>query len=200
MVITCPHALGLAVPLVVAVSTALSASNGLLIRDGSAFERARALDAIVFDKTGTLTEGRFGVADVVPLGTRSEKDLLRLAASLESQSEHPIAAGIVRGARERGISFPPPAGFRALPGRGAEATVDGARVRVVSPGVLKTERLAVDDARVREGAAQGKTLGVLARGRPVRRSHRTRRHHPARVTRSVGPTQDHGHQGDDAHR
>ena len=161
MVITCPHALGLAVPLVVAVSTALSAGHGLLIRDRSAFERAHALDAIVFDKTGTLTEGRFGVTDVVPLGTRSEKEVLRLAASLESQSEHPIAAGIVRGARERGISFPPPAGFRAIPGRGAEATVEGARVRVVSPAVLKTESLTIDDARVGEGAAQGKTLVYL---------------------------------------
>src|SRR5262245_14838211 len=158
MVITCPHALGLAVPLVVAVSTALSAGHGLLIRDRSAFERARALDAIVFDKTGTLTEGRFGVTDVVPLGTRSEKDVLRLAASLESQSEHPIAAGIVRAARERGISFPPPAGFRALPGKGAEGTVEAAHVRVVSPAVLKTERLAVENARVSEAAMQGKTL------------------------------------------
>jgi len=158
MVITCPHALGLAVPLVVAVSTALSAGHGLLIRDRSAFERARALDAIVFDKTGTLTEGRFGVTDVVPLGTLSEKDVLRLAASVESQSEHPIAAGIVRGAREREISFAPPAGFRAIPGRGAEATVDAARVRLVSPGVLETERMTVNDARVREWAAQGKTL------------------------------------------
>jgi len=158
MVITCPHALGLAVPLVVAVSTALSAGHGLLIRDRSAFERARALDAIVFDKTGTLTEGRFGVTDVVPLGTLSEKDVLRLAASVESQSEHPIAAGIVRGAREREISFAPPAGFRAIPGRGAEATVDAARVRLVSPGVLETERITVNDARVREWATEGKTL------------------------------------------
>jgi Cu2+-exporting ATPase len=158
MVITCPHALGLAVPLVVAVSTALAAGHGLLIRDRSAFERARALDAIVFDKTGTLTEGRFGVTDVVPLGTLSDKDVLRLAASVESQSEHPIAAGIVRGAREREISFAPPAGFRAIPGRGAEATVDAARVRLVSPGVLETERMTVNDARVREWATQGKTL------------------------------------------
>src|SRR3989442_10588506 len=113
MVIACPHALGLAVPLVVAVSTALSAGSGLLIRDRSAFERARALDAIVFDKTGTLTEGRFGVTDVIPLGSRSAEDLLRLAASLESQSEHPIAAGVVRGARETGIAFAPPPAIRA---------------------------------------------------------------------------------------
>ncbi len=158
MVIACPHALGLAVPLVVAVSTALSAGNGLLIRDRSAFERARALDAIVFDKTGTLTEGRFGVTDVIPVGSRSETDLLRLAASLESQSEHPIAAGIVRGAKERTVEFPVPAEFRAIPGKGAEATVEGTRVKVVSPGFLKAEGLAVEDPRVREVAEQGKTV------------------------------------------
>jgi Cu2+-exporting ATPase len=158
MVIACPHALGLAVPLVIAVSTALSAGNGLLIRDRSAFERARGLDAIVFDKTGTLTEGRFGVTDVIPLGERSENDLLRLAASLESQSEHPIAAGIVRGAREKNIQFPPPAEFRAIPGKGAEAMVEDARVKVVSPGYLKAEGLEVDNAHVREVAEQGKTV------------------------------------------
>jgi len=158
MVIACPHALGLAVPLVVAVSTALSAGNGLLIRDRSAFERARALDAIVFDKTGTLTEGRFGVTDVIPLGSRSAEDLLRLAASLESQSEHPIAAGVVRDARERGIAFAPPREFRAIPGKGAEARVDGVAVKVVSPGYVKTAALAAEDPRVREAAEQGKTV------------------------------------------
>jgi Cu2+-exporting ATPase len=168
MVIACPHALGLAVPLVVAVSTALSAANGLLIRDRSAFERARALDAIVFDKTGTLTEGRFGVTDVIPLDNRGEEDVLRLAASLESQSEHPIAAGIVRGAQERKVQFPPPVGFHAIPGKGAEAVVDGARVKVVSPGFLKAQGLSVDDERVREVAEQGKTVVyVLADDRPT---------------------------------
>src|SRR5262249_28527189 len=123
MVIACPHALGLAVPLVVAVSTGISARNGLLIRDRTAFERARDLDAIVFDKTGTLTEGRFGVTDVIVLGERAEAELLKLAASLESQSEHPIASGIVEGARQRNIRFPAPSEFRAIPGKGAEALV-----------------------------------------------------------------------------
>jgi Cu2+-exporting ATPase len=168
MVIACPHALGLAVPLVVAVSTALSAANGLLIRDRSAFERARALDAIVFDKTGTLTEGRFGVTDVIPLDNRGEEDVLRLAASLESQSEHPIAAGIVRGAQGRKVRFPPPVGFRTIPGKGAEAVVDGARVKIVSPGFLKAQGLRVDDGRVREAAEQGKTVVyVLVDDRPA---------------------------------
>lgn len=158
MIIACPHALGLAVPLVVAVSTSISAGNGLLIRDRTAFERGRDLDAIVFDKTGTLTEGRFGVTDVIALGEYSEDDLLRLAASLESQSEHPIAEGVVRGAQERGINFPAPSEFRAIPGRGAEAVVDGTRLRIVSPGYLREHDLAVNDERVRGVASQGKTV------------------------------------------
>src|SRR6185437_13947628 len=158
MVITCPHALGLAVPLVVAVSTALSAQNGLLIRDRSAFERARELDAVVFDKTGTLTEGRFGVTDIVPLDGRTEHDVLRLAAALESRSEHPIAAGIVRAATERGLSYPAPDELAAIPGKGAQGVVDGAEVKVVSPGFLKDQGLAVRDARVVRLAEQGKTV------------------------------------------
>jgi Cu2+-exporting ATPase len=158
MVITCPHALGLAVPLVVAVSTALSASHGLLIRDRSAFERARELQAVVFDKTGTLTEGRFGVTDVVPLGDLGEDELLRLAAGLESRSEHPIAAGVVRAAGERGLAVPAPEDFRAIPGKGAEARVEGRDVKVVSPGYLQEHSLAADSPRVAELASQGKTV------------------------------------------
>jgi len=158
MVITCPHALGLAVPLVVAVSTALSATNGLLVRDRAAFERARSLNAVIFDKTGTLTEGRFGVTDVIPLGSIGEPDLLRLAASLESQSEHPIAAGVVRAAEEKRLALSPVAGFRAIPGKGAEAQIDGRNVKVVSPGFLKEQSLAADDERVRKAAEEGKTV------------------------------------------
>lgn len=158
MIIACPHALGLAVPLVVAVSTSISASNGLLIRDRTAFERGRNLDAIVFDKTGTLTEGRFGITDVISLGNRSEDELLRLAASLESQSEHPIAAGVVRSARERGVEFPAPIEFKAIPGRGAEAVVDGTRLMIVSPGYLRENELNVRDTRVTTVAGQGKTV------------------------------------------
>jgi len=170
MVITCPHALGLAVPLVVAVSTALSARNGLLIRDRSAFERARELDAVVFDKTGTLTEGRFGVTDILPLDGRTEQDVLRFAGALESRSEHPIAAGVVRAAAERGVSFPAPEDFAAIPGKGAQGTVDGVAVKVVSPGYLRDQGLGAWDQeeRARRLAAQGKTVVyVLADGRPV---------------------------------
>jgi Cu2+-exporting ATPase len=158
MVITCPHALGLAVPLVVAVSTAISAKNGLLIRDRSAFERAREVDAILFDKTGTLTEGRFGVSDIVPLTDHDEKELLGLAASLESQSEHPIARGIVTEANQRQIDFPDPGDFRAIPGKGAQAAVNGRQVRVVSPGYLKEKGLQVDNEKVGRLVEQGKTV------------------------------------------
>ena len=158
MVITCPHALGLAVPLVVAVSTAISARNGLLIRDRAAFERARALDAVVFDKTGTLTEGRFGVTDVVSLDGRGETDILRLAAALESRSEHPIAAGIVRAATERGISYPAGSEVSAIPGKGARGTVEGVEVNVVSPGFLKERNQTMSDARVARVSEQGKTV------------------------------------------
>ena len=158
MVITCPHALGLAVPLVVAVSTSISARNGLLIRDRAAFERARALDAVVFDKTGTLTEGRFGVTDVISLDGRSETDILRLAAALESRSEHPIATGILRAATERGISYPAASEVSAIPGKGARGVVEGVEVNVVSPGFLKERSQPVSDDRVRRVAEQGKTV------------------------------------------
>src|SRR5947199_1369188 len=158
MVITCPHALGLAVPLVVAVSTAISARNGLLIRDRAAFERARALDAIVFDKTGTLTEGRFGVTDVIALDGRSDTDILRFAAAIESRSEHPISAGIVRAATEQGISYPAPAEVSAIPGKGARGMVESMEVTVVSPGYLKERSQTIDDARVARVAEQGKTV------------------------------------------
>jgi Cu2+-exporting ATPase len=158
MVIACPHALGLAVPLVVAVSTALSARSGFLIRDRAAFERARTLQAVVFDKTGTLTEGRFGVTDTVRLGALAEGELLALAASLESRSEHPIAAGIVRSAAEKGLKPSSVEDFQAIPGKGAEARVAGKKIQVVSPGFLKERGLAVPEERVKLLAAQGKTV------------------------------------------
>lgn len=169
MVISCPHALGLAVPLVVAVSTELTARNGLLIRDRAAFERARNLQAVVFDKTGTLTEGRFGVASVVPLAAgMDEAEVLRLAAGLEASSEHPIAKGILRGASERGIALPAATEFRNLPGEGARATIDGREVEVVSPGTLRRRGIDVVDGRVVAEQQAGRTVvfvvadGVLA--------------------------------------
>jgi Cu2+-exporting ATPase len=164
MVITCPHALGLAIPLVVSVSTSLSARRGLLIRDRSAFERSRELDAIVFDKTGTLTEGRFGVTDVFALGDIDEVEVLRSAAALESRSEHPIASGIVAEAEERGLELRYVRDFRAIPGKGAVATVGDEEIKVVSPGYLRERDLAMDEEAVRIAADQGKTVVYVLRG------------------------------------
>mgnify|MGYP005832429641 CR=1 FL=1 len=163
MVITCPHALGLAVPLVVAVSTSLSATHGLLIRNRGAFERARRLGAIVFDKTGTLTEGRFGVSDVIALGGAREEEVLALAAAVEHLSEHPIARGIAEEAGRRSLSVPAAQGFRAIPGKGAEARVGGVRVAVVSPGYLAEQGIELAEARLEQVAAQGKTIVYVLR-------------------------------------
>lgn len=155
MVITCPHALGLAVPLVVAVSTALSASNGLLIRDRAAFERARNIQAIIFDKTGTLTEGKFGVTDTITFGNDvGEEEVLKYAASVESHSEHPIAKGIVASTGE----IYQVQNFRAITGKGAEGNVNGRNIKVVSPGYLKEQDIKIDDERFRELSSQGKTV------------------------------------------
>ncbi len=158
MVIACPHALGLAVPLVISVSTSLSAKNGLLVRDRTAFEHARNLDAIVFDKTGTLTEGQFSVTDVVPLAELDDEAVLQFAASLETLSEHPIAHGIVRGAKERKISLRPASKFQAIPGKGAEGLVDSNQIKVVSPGYLKEKGLLPQNQTVEKLAQQGKTV------------------------------------------
>ncbi len=158
MVITCPHALGLAVPLVVAVSTAISAKEGLLIRDRAAFERARNIQAIIFDKTGTLTEGRFGVTDVISLrDDMNERELLNYAGAVEAHSEHPIAKAIAASVREA-LSVE---GFRAIPGKGAEGIVSGKAVKVVSPGFLRESGIRIDDERIAKLAGQGKTVVFL---------------------------------------
>ncbi len=167
MVITCPHALGLAVPLVVAVSTALAANSGLLIRERQAFERARDLQAVVFDKTGTLTRGVFGVTDILAFGAVSEEEILRRAASLEANSEHPIARGIARSAEEKGITLSPLEDFRALPGKGVEARIGGTLTRVVSPGYLEETGIPVEDDRVATVASQGKTVVFLLEDRTL---------------------------------
>ncbi|MCU0347240.1 MAG: cadmium-translocating P-type ATPase [Saprospiraceae bacterium] len=137
MVTSCPHALGVAIPLVVAISTAMSARRGLLIRNRTAFENARKITAMVFDKTGTLTQGKFGVSRVEPMdGSRSADDLLALAAALEQHSEHPIAKGIVRAANEKYLALPPVLDFSSMTGRGIQGKVSGKTVSVVSPFAL----------------------------------------------------------------
>jgi Cu2+-exporting ATPase len=158
MVITCPHALGLAIPLVVAVSTAKSAKNGLLIRNRASFERARNIEAIIFDKTGTLTEGRFGVTDVLSFDNQvSNEEILNYAASVEVHSEHPIARGIVESARE---TYPVKE-FKAIPGKGAEGKVNGKNVKVVSPGYLRENAIDIQDERIDRLSTQGKTVVYL---------------------------------------
>jgi Cu2+-exporting ATPase len=155
MVITCPHALGLAIPLVVAVSTAISARNGLLIRNRTAFERARNIQAVIFDKTGTLTKGEFGVTDTLVFSDDiQEQELLTIAASVEARSEHPIAKGITEATEERLETED----FQAIPGKGAEAIVNGRFVKIVSPGYLREQGMSVDDERVAQISAQGKTI------------------------------------------
>jgi len=160
MVIACPHALGLAVPLVVAVSTSIAAKNGLLIRDRMAFERAKDIKAVVFDKTGTLTEGRFGVTDVISFGG-DEEEIIQICASLESKSEHPIASGIVEEARKRGISLLEVQNFKSIPGKGVRGEIDGNVFLVVSPGYLKENGIEFKDDRVERLAKQGKTVVFL---------------------------------------
>jgi len=146
MVICCPHALGLAVPLVVARSTALSAKHGLLIKNRTAFENARKITVVVFDKTGTLTVGKFGVSKVVALQKGlDEKGVVRLAAALEQRSEHPIATGIVQKAKDLSVAVPTVENFTAMTGKGVEATVEGKKIMVVSPAYLAENKLAVPE-------------------------------------------------------
>ncbi|WP_339636857.1 copper-translocating P-type ATPase [uncultured Hyphomonas sp.] len=155
MVIACPHALGLAVPLVVARSTAIAATNGLLIRDRTAFEEARKIDAVIFDKTGTLTMGEFGITDTLVFDdTFSETDIITYAASIEAHSEHPIAQGIVRDATN---SWPVDK-FKAIPGKGAEGIVKARDIKVVSPGYLRAQNIAMDDPRYETLSGDGKTV------------------------------------------
>ena len=137
LVIACPHALGLAIPLVIAISTALGARNGLLIKDRMALERARTIDTVIFDKTGTLTRGEPVLADA-----SGDPEALRLAAAVEGDSEHPLARAIVEGAKGRGVSISPATSFEALPGRGARAKVEGHDVAVGGPRLLAEMSLA----------------------------------------------------------
>ena len=140
MIISCPHALGLAVPLVVAISTAVSAKNGLLIRNRTAFENARNITAIIFDKTGTLTKGEFGVTRFKSVSNHlSDDDLLQIAASIENSSEHPIAAGIVRKAKSKDLALQEPENFQNITGKGISAKLNREEIKIVSPGMLKEQ-------------------------------------------------------------
>lgn len=155
MVIACPHALGLAIPLVVAMSTALSASHGLLIKNRSAFETARNLQAVLFDKTGTLTLGKFGVSDTVAFGSEYDKEkVLTYAASVEAHSEHPIAKGIV----ESAAHTLPVKNFKSITGKGAQGTVEEHDIKVISPGYLRENNIRVDEQKTASLRESGKTV------------------------------------------
>ena len=155
VVITCPHALGLAIPLVVAVSTAISARNGLLIRNRNSFERARKIKAIIFDKTGTLTEGKFGITDTLVFDDNlSESELIKYAASVETRSEHPIAKAIA----DKSPDLFQIKDFKAIPGKGAQGEINNKLVKIVSPGYLRQENIATDNKRFEKLFQQGKTV------------------------------------------
>lgn len=169
MVITCPHALGLAIPLVIAVITALSAQNGLLIRNRTAFENARNLQTIVFDKTGTLTKGEFGVSDIISLGDWSENDLLRKVASVEANSEHTIAKGIVKKAKEKNLKLSKVEKFEAIAGKGAKAQVEGEEIFVGNKGIFDVANVKSVEAekKMEEIASQGKTIVFVISGKKI---------------------------------
>lgn len=176
MVTACPHALGVAIPLVVAISTTVSARNGLLIRNRTAFEEARKITAIVFDKTGTLTKGAFGVIAIEPLDQGLTADrLLAHVAALEQQSEHPIAVGIVQAAKEKNLSLPGVEHFVPMTGQGVSGMFDGETWQVVSPSFLKTKGIQIPAAATGQAAAtvvfvlkNGQLIGYIALADQIR--------------------------------
>jgi Cu2+-exporting ATPase len=168
LVIACPHALGLAVPLVLAISTTLGARSGLLVRDRRGLEEARNLTSVVFDKTGTLTLGEHRVVGIRTDGTMSNDEALRLAAAVERDSEHPIARAIVTSAGERGIAVPSANDFQAIPGRGARATVDSRQLAAGGPNLLGSLGVAAPQALhdfAEEAAGRGEGVVYLVEGK-----------------------------------
>ncbi|MFO7845883.1 MAG: heavy metal translocating P-type ATPase, partial [Balneolaceae bacterium] len=177
MVITCPHALGLAIPLVVSMSTSIAASNGFLIRNRTAFEQARNLDAVIFDKTGTLTEGTFTVTDILIFDDEfSDDEILKYAASLETNSEHPLAKGIL----EKADGTFEVEEFDSITGKGIQGRANGKSVKVVSPGYIREQEINYPEEQVEEISSQGKTVvfvmiddslaGAIALGDQIRES------------------------------
>jgi len=175
LIIACPHALGLAIPLVIAISTSLGAQNGLLVKDRLALERARNLDMVIFDKTGTLTRGSPAVSGVAAASGTTEDDLIVRAAAVESNSEHPLAKAIVAEAKRRNVAQLSATNFEALLGRGTKATVDGQSVEIGGPRLLTEAKVPVppeveklttvwtsDGKTILYAVAQGRLLGAFA--------------------------------------
>ena len=170
LVIACPHALGLAIPLVIAISTTLGARNGLLVRDRLALERAKDVQVVIFDKTGTLTRGEPGVAGIVPAAGRSEDEVLALAAAVEADSEHPLARAIGHAAEARGVRVARQSAFEALPGRGARAEVEGRKIAVGGPQLLTdaaAEMPTPVEAAADAWASEGRTVLYVVEGADV---------------------------------
>ncbi len=156
LVITCPHALGLAVPLVASISTMLAAKNGFLVKQRLALEAARGVDVVLFDKTGTLTKGEYGVDQVWSIADANTDEVLRLAAAVDTHSEHVIAKAVAKEARERGIAFAPAADFSRLPGLGVKGSADGVEIAVGGQSLLDDLKLAVPEAQAAAIAAENK--------------------------------------------
>ena len=161
LVIACPHALGLAAPLVISVSTSLAAKHGLLIRKRPQFEKARKINAVIFDKTGTLTEGKFGVTDIQTFNNIDENILLSYAATIENESEHPIARGILYEAKLKELELLEMSNFNSITGVGIEGTIDDKQVKVVSPGYVRKQKIDFDDKNFNKWSEQGKTVVFL---------------------------------------
>ncbi|NPV08189.1 MAG: copper-translocating P-type ATPase [Anaerolineae bacterium] len=164
LVIACPHALGLAIPLVVAITTTIGANNGILIRDRLALEEAREVDVLIFDKTGTLTQGEFGVVGMATANESGEEQALALAAAVEGDSEHTLARGIRRTAQERGLRLPEVSDFEAIKGRGVRARSDGRTVYVGGPRLLEMLGLELPEPLTRferEASGKGQTVVYL---------------------------------------
>jgi Cu2+-exporting ATPase len=168
LVIACPHALGLAVPLVVAISTALGARNGLLVRDRRGLEEARTVTAVFFDKTGTLTRGEFRVVETTTVNRVTEEQALAFAAAVEHDSEHTIAQGIMKSAEERGLSVPLAQGFQAIPGRGVRAIVDGREIHIGGPALIRESGVHIApalQAAIDRAASRGQAAITMLEGR-----------------------------------
>ncbi len=164
LVIACPHALGLAIPLVVAISTTMGANNGILVRDRLALEKAREIDIVIFDKTGTLTRGEFGVVSIVTVDAWDEEAALALAAAVEADSEHTIARGIRKSAEERGLSLPRVADFEAIKGRGVRAVANGHAVHIGGPRLLEMLEIELPDRIAdfeQQASAKGQSVVFL---------------------------------------
>jgi len=165
IVIACPHALGLAIPIVITVATTLAARSGMLVRNSDAAEAAARLDTVIFDKTGTLTRGEFGVTDVIAAADLDQDALLAAVAAVEANSEHTIALGVVNSARERGLTLPQSQGFEAIPGRGARARLNGRELYAGNRSLMEQIGVGVGElaGRAETLAGQGKTVIYAAR-------------------------------------